>query len=165
MNRKKPEHKYTQSERKKIYRIKKVKMPVKSDVPHDRKTRRNLIKTHYQENYGRYYCPALGGNVSINKDISCNKTFYEAAVREKSTKLALIVEQIIPLAVKLYSSKAKANEMQKGFSMVHVLVAGVRGVGYAKITVGEYADKTELNEFCQYSVSHLSIVQLKNKKK
>lgn len=158
-------HKYTQPERKKVYKLRPQKVKkVHKCLPKSRRERRNIIKSHYKEVYGQYYCPALDANVSINKDISCNKTFYEASMRRKSTQLALVVEELLPIAVKLYDSTAKENEMQAGFVRMHVLVAGVKGVGYAKITVGEYSRINTPAPFCQYSVSHLSVVQLKNKK-
>lgn len=163
-------HKYTQAERKKVYKLKPVKVKNTPEIPHKKtkaaaRIRKNIISTHIQSIYGTVYCPELDADVAFNKTVSNVETRYRASGSRKSTLLAVNIEALIPHAVKLYEGPAKANGQQKEFCRMHVLIAAVRGVGYAKITIGEYADSSlSKAPYCHYCVTGISLRQLKNKK-
>lgn len=163
-------HKYTQAERKKVYKLKPVKLKNTPEIPLSKtkdaaKSRKKIISSHIQKIYGIVYCPELGADVAFNKTVSNVETRYRASGSRKSTLLAVNVEALIPHAVKLYEGPAKDNGQQKEFRKIHVLIAAVRGVGYAKITIGEYADSTiSKAPYCHYCVTNISLRHLKNKK-
>ncbi|MBR6250096.1 MAG: hypothetical protein IKR17_02745 [Bacteroidales bacterium] len=76
-----------------------------------------------------------------------------------------MVKEIIANSQLIYTDKPKTNKGQKMFSKILVLVAAVRGIGWAKLTIGKYNDKATMAQapYCQYCIQHLSIHTLKNK--
>ena len=71
--------KYTNNQRKKVYKVKaKVKPTALPYIPNGKTTdarnaRKNVIKKAMPEYYGVYYCPAIGENVVVNSKISLHK--------------------------------------------------------------------------------------------
>ncbi len=76
-----------------------------------------------------------------------------------------MVKEIIANSELIYTDTPKTNKGQKMFSKILVLVAAVRGIGWAKLTIGKYNDKAAMVQapYCQYCIQHLSIHTLKNK--
>lgn len=168
---KRHEHIYTQSERKKIYQIKKIKLGRDESVPSERHSKREYDerKKKIVEAYMEYphivYCPAIKANVAINRN-SRRKTKSSAALNRKSTKLALNVPQLIENATLVYDNSKKQNTAgQKSFDNMFVLFCAVKGIGYAKLTIGRYSPDTTDTQapYCQYCVSHISLHEIKNK--
>ena len=54
-----------------------------------------------------------------------------------------MVKEIIANSELIYTDTPKTNKGQKMFSKILVLVAAVRGIGWAKLTIGKYNDKAE----------------------
>lgn len=165
MPKKKPEHKYTQAERKKIYKIKKANIKAKIDIPASKSDRKKLIRDTYKTHPRIVFCPALNGNVAINKSVSSDKTRDAAADKRKSTQLALMVPELLKTATLIYDNTAKRNAGQASFDKMFILIAAVKGIGYAKITIGRYEHGTGSISapFCQYCISHISLHTIKNK--
>lgn len=168
---KKTEHKYTQSERKKIYGLKKIKLKKDSlATPRSQNksaygVRKGQIISEYMEYPNIVFCPAIKANVAINRN-SRRKTKSSAALDSKSTRLALNVPQLIENAVLIYDNRRKEGTSgQKTFDSVFVLFCAVKNIGYAKLTIGRYAPDTENTQapFVQYCVSHISLHEIKNK--
>ena len=112
-----------------------------------------------------HYCPELDGDVIINQKISNVETRFKASTSYKSTVMAMNIENLLKTAVKLYDAPAKGNRQQYRFSRIHVLIASIRGFGYAKITIGEYSEDVFAKaKYCHYCVSSISLHALKNKK-
>jgi hypothetical protein len=162
---KKREHTYTQAERKKINKIKKVKLNVKTDIPNAKTERKRLIRDTYKTHPRIVFCPALNDNVAINKSVSSDKTRDAAADKKKSTQLALMAPELLKIATLVYDNTAKDNAGQDTFDNMFILIAAVKGIGYAKITIGRYKPETQNTTapYCQYCVSHISLHTLKNK--
>ncbi|MBO7652836.1 MAG: hypothetical protein J6S84_09045 [Bacteroidales bacterium] len=166
---KKREHTYTKAERSKINKIKKVKITDKPSIPKSKNTesaqyRKKKIAEHMQEIYGVHYCKELNGDVAINQHISNVETRFRASTGYKSTILALNIENLLSSAVKIYDAPPKGNKQQKSFVRMHVLIAAVRGIGYAKITIGEYENQIIAKaKYCHYCVTSISVHALKNK--
>lgn len=163
--------KYTNSQRKKVYKVKaKLKTATlpripKGSVLNARSARKGIIKKALPEYYGVYYCPAIGANVAVNSKITLHKAVDVSIESAKSTTVALMLREIIGKAEFIYKAKPKDNAGQKSFSEIWVLTAIVKGVGYAKLTVGKYRpDVIAQAPFCQYCIKYLSIKELKNKK-
>ena len=165
--------KYTNKQRKRFYKVKaKVKPTKLPSIPkgnaiNARNGRKSIIKQVMPEYYGVYYCPAIGSNVVVNSKISLHKAVSASIENAKSTAITLMLREIIGKAEFIYKTKPKDNKGQKSFSEIRVLAAIVKGVGYAKLTIGKYKDGiTDIKApFCHYCINHLSIHKLKNKEK
>lgn len=165
--------KYTNSQRKKVYKVKaKVKPTALPYIPNGKTTdarnaRKNVIKKAMPEYYGVYYCPAIGENVVVNSKISLHKAVSASIENAKSTVITLMLKEIIGKAEFIYKTRPKDNKGQKSFSEIWVLAAIVKGVGYAKLTIGKYKNGVSdiKAPFCHYCINHLSIHKLKNKER
>lgn len=163
--------KYTNTQRKRVYKVKtKVKLSALPRIPKGKTTdahnaRKSVIKKALPEYYGVYYCPAIGANVAVNSKITLHKAVDVSIESAKSTAAALMLREIIGKSEFIYKTKPKDNKGQKSFSEIWVLAAIVKGVGYAKLTIGKYKpDMVAQAPFCQYCIKYLSIKELKNKK-
>jgi hypothetical protein len=171
MKHRKPEHKYTQTERKKIYSIKKIKLKKDNTSITKKKSkaayneRLNAIGAEYAKYPKTVFCPAIQEYVAINRN-SRRKTKNRAALDSKSTRLAFNIPQLIENAVLIYDNRRKNNTTgQKTFDSVFVLFCAVKNIGYAKITIGRYSPETTDTQapFVQYCVSHISLHEIRNK--
>lgn len=160
-------------QRSKFYKVKAKIKPLqhktcisKDNTKDAKKERSKMIKEIYPDYYGAYFCPAIGANVAVNSNISLKKAASASSESAKSTQIALMLKEVIAKAELIYKDKPKDNVGQKSFSEIWVLAAIVKGVGYAKLTIGKYkADvKDSKAPFCQYCIKHISIHELKNKK-
>lgn len=167
--------KYTNKQRKKVYKVKaKVKptLPVgtpkipKGKTKEATKERTRIIKEKLPEYYGVYWCPAINNHLVVNSRISLHKAVVASGETAKSAHVAMLLKEIIAKAEFIYRDKPKDNAGQKSFSEIWVLAAIVKGIGYAKLTVGKYKEGiTDVQApFCQYCIKYLSIRELKNKK-
>ena len=164
--------KYTNKQRSKIYKVKsKIKPTIATrSVPKGKsktakEERSRMLKKIIPDYYGKYYCPALKDNVVINSNISLHKMLSASIIEQKSTIAALMLKELIKKAELIYKTKPKDNAGQKSFSAIYVLVAAIRGIGWAKLTIGKYKEDARKSQapYCQYCVKHLSIHELKNK--
>ncbi len=166
----KSKHKYTNTERSKVYQTKKIKNVNKKTLPKaktdtTRKERAVIVFKHFKAIKGKtYYCPALKDYVSIGK-----KTYSEARIhtisRAKSTEAALNVENVIKNATLIYDAEPKKTKSQSAFKRMYVLICPITGVGYAKLTIGRFYEKKENEPDLQvYCITQISLYELKNKK-
>ena len=164
---------YSNTQRSKFYKVKaKVRLSTtKKDIPTGKtksamKERKALIKKSFPAYYGTYYCAALKADVAVNSNISLHKAIDEPSKTAKSTMLTLMLKDIVGKAEIIYEDTPKDNVGQKSFSKIIVLAAIVKGVGYAKLTIGKYKEGASDTKalFCHYCIRHLSVHELKNKK-
>ena len=164
--------KYTNKQRSKIHKVKsKIKPTIATrSVPKGKsktakEERSRMLKEIIPDYYGIYYCPALKDNVVINSNITLHKLLSASVKSRKSAIAALMLKELILKAELIYKSKPKSNGGQKPFSEMYVLVAAIRGIGWAKLTIGKYKEDARKSQapYCQYCVKYLSVHQLKNK--
>ncbi|MBO5963814.1 MAG: hypothetical protein J6P97_04965 [Bacteroidales bacterium] len=155
--------KTTLMQRSELYKSKPVKNSAKGGVPKEKdakaKDERAKILAKWIKNKEVLFCPALSANV-YTKRKSKEETIYHASKSHKSTIVAMNMSNLYADA-KYSSYKPKANKNQICFKNIHVLIAVVKGVGYAKITVGEFYEDVKGELFCQYCATHISLRKIK----
>ena len=167
-------HTYTNAERKKAYGMKKTPLTIsgeslpKGKNSESEKKRQEILSKIYSKRVADekariVYCPSLGSNVLFTNKTSTRETKHRSSGDWKSTALAIDIERLFDVAEILYVESAKNNKSQSSFSSMVVLIAAVKGYGYAKIIVGKYRDANAEVPYCQYCVMSVSLRKLKNK--
>ncbi len=156
---------YTNQERHKIYTAPKVKLKNVPAAPKQKSSeairkRRNIIHSYMSRLDERYFCNSIGDYVYIIRK-SMKETKEHAAKDYKGTLLAINIDSLFRNAVKIRELKPNSRN-QNEFKKMHLLICPVKGVGYAKIVVGElYVPYPVGKTFIHYCVTHTSLKDIK----
>lgn len=127
-----------------------VTLKVKAKMPGGKDAKaiavRRRIVSEAISNLDKIYCPALKSYVHYNSN-SFREIKFQAAKSRKSVLLALNIEDLVARATFVKSTSPKNNKGQRDFDVVHFLAATVKGIGIAKIVVGENFSKDKKHHY------------------
>ena len=113
---------------------------------------------------GSLYCAALDSEVAITR-LGVIETTYRASGKYKSALAALNLEEALLNAEWIKELPIKKGvKGQKIFKCLHLLAVLIKGVGIAKIIIGEVdADKynSEDSQFMHYCITQVSVKDIK----
>ncbi len=159
-------HVYSNKERHIIYKSATVKNSTTKQVPKEKaatKSRRKIINDCIKTLKKTFiFCKALNDYVEITK-ISQSEVRNWGGINKKSTIAVLNIHNIVNNATYIYSTNPKDNKKQQAFKKMHILICPIKGVGYAKITIGEVIKK-KITPYTLYSITHISLIKIKNRK-
>ena len=158
----------TAKNRSKIYKATKIKSSVSAfSIPKGKnmiQEREKIIENYIRKIKGSIYCPALNADVAITRT-GRNETIFRASGKYKSTIAALTLEDALTNADWIKSIPKKRNvKAQKIYKKLHLLAVIIRGVGIAKILVGEVdleKYNSEKDRFKHYCITQVSIRDIK----
>ncbi len=157
-------HIYSNKERHQIYQSDSVKNGTTKHVPKERtstKSRRKIVDEYVRTiKKSLIFCTALNNYVEVTK-ISQSEIRNWGGIGWKSTISVLNAKELVCNATYIYSTPPKNNKKQKVFKKMHILICPIKGVGYAKITVGEGDFETP---YILYSITHIALKKIKNRK-
>ena len=159
---------FTNAERSKIYHAKKIRSSVNPlSVPKikaKRSVREALIDRYILQLDKSIYCPAIGDNVAIIRR-GKKETIYRAGAKHKSTISALTLKEAIENATYIKNLPIKnSSRNQKLFKLMHLLICPIRGIGYAKLLIGELKDiyvNIIGEQYAHYCITQISLKELK----
>ena len=162
--------KFTRQERSKIYKLDKHenvksanKIIPRGLNPIQKDKRLRMMKSAIIA-YTEYYCPAMEAKVAVSKRTIDNFK-QKSALGEKSTRAVLDIENVVKNATFIFKDKPKKTASQKGYIWMYVLICPIKGIGYVKLTIGEYSPTDKTNKtstpFSIYSVLSVSLRRLK----
>lgn len=126
-------------------------------IPLTTDKRRELLKRELQKHIGqRYYCPALGAKVRVTAS-SITETAQHAARSIAGTRLALRLPLVIKMAAKTRRGlEPKPGTQTKEFHFLEIItmVAEIKGIGKAKLTVGRKR-QIKKNKYIEYCITEL----------
>ena len=155
---------FAKSDRQKIYKTKKIKDSSSVYVP---KAKSNLARNKRFEiikksmNCDCKFCNGLNAHVLINRKTIENFR-VKSSLKYKSTKAVLNLENILKNATYIFSDKPKKTTSQKKYKKIHILICPIKGIGYTKLSVGEFF---ECKNDCKYQIYCITAVSLKTIKK
>ena len=90
------------------------------------------------------------------------ETTKKAKQSFKSTVTVLNMKAALENSAYIKPLPTKNNKNQACFKRMHLLMCPIKGVGYAKIIIGEFYEVTKIpTKFAHYCITHISLKEIK----